>query len=106
MGRVSFRDGSPSGKAGNSKQISKEHPPREGVLLPPSFTNSKPLDDASVPRDILLFQIIEQAPTLSYQLQQPAARVVVLSMDLEMLRKIADTLAEDGNLNFRRAGIR
>ncbi len=53
-GLVSFRDGSPSGKAGESEQISEEHPLREGTLLPPSFANSKSLDDPSVPHHVFL----------------------------------------------------
>jgi len=51
-------------------------------------------------------QVIKQAPPLANQFQQTPPRVIVFSVCLEMLGKTVDSVSQQRNLHFRRAGIR
>src|SRR4029078_5568084 len=62
-------------------------------------------DELWVALRVLLLQVVEQASALPDQLQQAAARVVILRVGLEVLGQVVDALAQDGYLHFRRAGI-
>jgi hypothetical protein len=62
-------------------------------------------DDAFIPLGIVFLQIIQQAAALADQHEKSAARAVVFLVRLEVLRQLADTLAEQRNLNFGTAGI-
>ena len=44
--------------------------------------------------NVCTLQIIEQTPALRDHLEQAAPRVIVLFMDLEVVRKLVDSLAE------------
>jgi len=70
--------------------------PRRGY----SLSNSKPLDDPTVPFDVFSLQVIQEAPTLTDQLQQSSARVVILLVHLEVIREVSDPLTQEGNLNL------
>jgi hypothetical protein len=50
-------------------------------------------------------EIVEKPSPLPYQLEETAAGVVILHVDLEVLREVLDPLAQQGYLNFRRASI-
>ena len=54
---------------------------------------------------VLLLQVVEHIPALTDHLQQAAAGVVVLLVDLQMLGQVGDTAGEDGNLHLRGTGI-
>ena len=54
---------------------------------------SQSTHDFVVTLDVRLLQVIEQAPALRDHLQQSAARMIVLLMDLEMLGEFVDSLA-------------
>jgi len=43
---------------------------------------------------------------LTYQLQEAAPGVMILNVNLEVLGEVFDTLAEQRNLHFGRAGVR
>jgi hypothetical protein len=62
-------------------------------------------DQNAIPARVLALQVLQETPTLPDELHEPAAGVVVLGMGLEVLREIADPLAEEGHLNLGRPGI-
>jgi hypothetical protein len=46
-------------------------------------------------------QVIQEPTTLADELEQAAARVVVVRVRLEMVGKVIDPFAEDRDLDFR-----
>ncbi len=54
---------------------------------------------------VLALQVIQQAPALTDQLEEAATRVMIFRVGLEVLGEIADAFAENGDLNFRGAGV-
>ena len=62
-------------------------------------------DDSSVALDVLLCQVIEHLSSLTDHLQQTAAAVVILLVDLQVLCELSDALCEDGDLNLRRTCV-
>src|SRR5688572_501555 len=73
------------------------------TLLP---SQPKLFDDLVVFVDVAPLEIIEQLPPSRDHLEQPATRVVVLLVDLEMFGQLVDPLGEQGDLDARRTGIR
>jgi hypothetical protein len=70
-----------------------------------STTNSKSLDQLLIARIIGAPEIIQNLASLRHKLQQPAPRVIVFDMCLEVLRQIVDPLRQEGNLHLWRTGI-
>jgi hypothetical protein len=62
--------------------------PPDGDLL----TDAEATDQVGVPLGVLRLDVVEQPATLTDQLEQAAARMVILGVDLEMLGEIADAL--------------
>src|SRR6266700_2725587 len=58
-----------------------------------------------VPRLVPLLEIIEQRTTRRHQLQEAAARMVVLDVALEVPGEIIDAFRQDRDLNLGRAGV-
>src|SRR5262249_47519316 len=54
---------------------------------------------------VLALDVIEKLAALAHHLEQAATRVVVLLVRLEMLGQAIDPLGQDGDLDFRRAGV-
>ena len=50
--------------------------------------------------------VVQQAAALADHLEEAAAGVVVLLVDLEVLGELSDALGEDGDLDLRGTGIR
>src|SRR4030095_11248648 len=69
------------------------------------LADAETADQFRVPFRILALEVIEQSPPLADKLQQAAARVMVLCVNLEMLGEIVDALAEERHLYFRRSCI-
>jgi len=67
---------------------------------------SKPLDQVLVPSEIRIAKIIQKSSSLPYQLQEAAARVMILYVNLEMPCKMLDALAQERNLHLWRSGVR
>ena len=74
--------------------------PRRGLLTDAQLGN-----DRAVTLDIFLRQIVQQTAALTDHLVHAQTAVVVVGMLLEVLRQLADTLGEDGDLDFGRAGV-
>ena len=66
----------------------------------------QPSHDTAIPPNIAFFEVVEQAAPLTDELEQSSARVVVLLVDLEMLGQVADSVAEQSNLDLRRPRVR
>src|SRR5262245_11239212 len=65
----------------------------------------EPLDQAAVLVRVLDSKVIEQLATLAHQLQEPAPRVEVLDVRLEVLGQAVDALGEERDLHFWRSGV-
>src|SRR5919108_5787744 len=70
-----------------------------------SAADVQPLDQRLVAPLVLAPEIIQELATLGDELEQPASRVVVLDVALEMLGEIGDALRQDRHLYLRRARI-
>jgi len=57
-------------------------------------------DNRPVPFDVGPLQIVQQPATLPDQLEQPAPRVVVVGVRLEVVGEVIDPFAEDRDLDF------
>src|SRR5579862_7771943 len=71
-------------------------------LLP----NPKPVDHALVAIEFGSLQVVQQAPPLPDELEQAAAGVVILAVNLEVFRQILDARAEQRDLHLGRARVR
>src|SRR5438552_2349697 len=76
-----------------------ERPP-ESLLA-----DAQPFDELPIPRGILRLQVVEESSALPDQLEQPAARMVVLLVGLEVLGQILDALGQERDLDLGRAGV-
>src|SRR5262245_18087930 len=65
----------------------------------------EPLDQAAVFVRVLDSKIIEQLAPLAHQLEEPAPRVEVLDVRLEVLGQAVDPLGEERDLHFWRPGV-
>src|SRR5579872_7357606 len=70
-----------------------------------STSNVVLFDQRVVARLVRLLEVIKQRAARCDHFQQPAARMVVVDMVLEMLGEIVDAFREDRNLNLGRAGV-
>src|SRR5689334_23248357 len=70
-----------------------------------SAANAEFVDQVLVTLLIGAPQIVEQGAALADKLEQPATRMIVLHVRLEVLGQIVDALGEDGDLHFRRASV-
>ena len=76
-----------------------------GALPGALFADTETTNQLGVTGHILGLHVVQEAPALADQLQQPATRVMILRVRLEVLGEIADAFAENSDLNFWRAGI-
>ena len=63
-------------------------------------------DDLTVPVGVGRLKVVQQPAPLGDEHQESAARAVVLLVRLEMLSQLADTLAENSDLDLGAARIR
>src|SRR5690606_29169188 len=70
-----------------------------------SAADIQPLDQVLVACLVALFDVVEQLTTLRHELQQPAARVVVFRVRLEVLCQVVDAFRQDRNLDLGRTGV-
>lgn len=64
------------------------------------------LDQRAVALDILLGEVVEESTTSGDQLQQTAARVMILRVHLKVSLELLDSLRDKRNLDFGRARVR
>jgi hypothetical protein len=75
---------------------------RLGSLLP----DAQALDQVQISLVIVLLEIVEQPPSLPYELEEAPAGVMIFDMNLEVPGQVLNPLAEQSDLNFRRPGVR
>ena len=66
---------------------------------------AEPADDGPVARVVLLDQVRKKAAALANELEEAAARVVVLGEAPQVLRQLLDPLRQERDLDLRRAGV-
>jgi len=69
------------------------------------LTNTKSVDDRTIPVHILGLQVVEKAAPLAHHFQQSPARMVVFGVDLEMVRQIGDFFTQNCYLHLRRSCV-
>jgi hypothetical protein len=69
------------------------------------LSDSQPLDDAFVAVDFLALQVIEKAPPLADEAQEPPPRVVVLLVGLEVFGQIVDPRTQKRDLDLGRTRV-
>ncbi len=74
-------------------------------LFPELLANTEPVDNGAITAYILRLQVVQEPPPLADHLQKTPAGVVILRMDFEMSREVADPLTQKCDLDFRRARI-
>src|SRR5579871_358263 len=70
-----------------------------------STADTQPFDQLLVPLLIGAVQVVENLSALRDELQQPASRVVVLDVALEVFGQVVDPLRQERDLDFGRTGI-
>ena len=69
------------------------------------LTDTESRDDGTVSLDIYLDQVVEQRAALTDHLEEAAAGVMVLLVDLEVLGEVVDALCEQSDLYLGRACV-
>jgi hypothetical protein len=69
------------------------------------LSDAQSVDDRPIARIVHVTKIVQQPATPSDELQQTTPGMVVLLMEFEVLRQIADPVRQDRDLDFRRTGI-
>ena len=62
-------------------------------------------DQFAIALDVVVFDVVEQPATLTYQHEKASATVVVLLVDLEVLGEVRDTCGKQRNLNLGRTRV-
>src|SRR5271170_47516 len=83
------------------KKAAVKRPRRKSVLL----AQTESFHNLAVPIRVAAVQIVQQPPALIDHHDQSATRGVVLCVGLEVAGQIADALAQESNLHFRRTCI-
>jgi len=65
-----------------------------------SPADAQPVDELLVPVLVGRLDVVEQPAPLAHELEQPAPRMVILGMRLEVIGEIGDALGQDCDLNF------
>src|SRR5262249_25146805 len=69
------------------------------------LADAEGIDEPTIAVDVLRLQVVEEPAPLDDQLEEAAARVMVLRVDLEVLGQVRDALGQQRDLHFRRAGV-
>ena len=77
-----------------------------GTPADPSATDTEPLDDRAVARDVRALEVLEEAAALADQDEQATTRVMIVLVALEVLGEVADATGEHGDLDLGAAGVR
>lgn len=69
------------------------------------LSDSQSADQILVAAKVGPLQIIQESPPLTDHFEQTTTGMVILLVSLQVFGQIADPLAQEGNLDFRRAGV-
>src|SRR6266571_537134 len=96
---LAFRsDGDPPGCAEPTAGVAARNP---AFLL----ADPEPVDQLPVALRILRPEVVEEATAVTDHLEESAPGVVILGKEIEMLSQVLNPLTEDGDLDFRGAGV-
>ncbi len=70
------------------------------------LADSKLADNIAISVCIALLEVVKQTPTLAYKHEKTTPGTVILLMCFEVFRQLADTLAQDGDLNLWASSVR
>src|SRR6185503_9526414 len=70
-----------------------------------SAADAEGVDELLVPGIVDPLDVVEERPAGLHQLQQAAARMVILAVGLEVLGEVVDAFRQDRNLHFGRTGV-
>ena len=73
---------------------------RDGLL-----SDAQLRDDGAIAPDVLLGQVVQQTAALADHLVHTQTAVGILGMLLQVRGELIDALGQDGDLDFRRAGV-
>jgi hypothetical protein len=73
---------------------------------PELFAQSQTADGRPITRYVVLAQVCKQATPLTYHLQKPTARMVILPVGAKVIGQLRDPFRQKRNLHLRRSGIR
>src|SRR5688572_27001100 len=82
-----------------------EHASPEGEGVAGLLANPERVDELAIAVDTLRLEIVEEPATLTDQLQEPTARMMVLRVGLEVLREVSDPLGEERDLHLGGTGV-
>src|SRR5262249_21397886 len=78
----------------------------ERAALPRAlFAQAERFDQLAIAIEALALEVLEQRTALADHLEQAAAAVVVLVVELAVLGEVQDALGQKGDLHFRGAGV-
>jgi hypothetical protein len=69
------------------------------------FTDTEFLDKGAVTGQVVLLQVIQQAPAPAYEVHQAAVGRKVFFVGLQVRRNLVHALGDKGNLGFNRPGV-
>src|SRR6185369_3309533 len=69
------------------------------------LSDAELVDDRTVALEVRLLEVVEKAAAPADELEKAAAAVMIFRVGLEMFREIGNTIGEERDLNFRRAGV-
>src|SRR5262249_17223810 len=71
----------------------------------PLLAQAEALDERAVRLDVAALEVVQEAAALADELQQPAARMEILDVRLEMVGEHVDALGEERHLDLGRSGV-
>src|SRR5215211_7185363 len=92
-------------RQGVAQRARRIRPPRAPLRPPRSAAQAEAFDERPVAGDIVVLEVAEQPAAAADHLQQAAARVVVVLVNLEMLGELVDARGQQGHLDLGRAGV-
>jgi len=75
------------------------------VVAPALAAETQLTNQRLVARGVLVLQVTKKTTTLTYELKQPATRVVILLVRPEVIREELDARREERNLYLRGTGV-
>src|SRR3989442_5773676 len=84
--------------ARHTRDVVRTHVRAENPCAVSSTANTQPLDQLLIPAFVVSLEIIEELATLGHQLEQPASRMVVLDVGLEVFCQAGNSFRQDSDL--------
>ena len=75
------------------------------VVAPALAAETQLTNQRLVARGVLFLQVTKKTTALTYELKQPATRVMILLVRPKVIREVLDTRREERNLNLRGTGV-